>query len=54
MTHKTWIHLCIDMQQMFAEGIPLGCSMDASPQVEEVARRQICGATSTKVGLDDP
>ncbi|MBW9091957.1 cysteine hydrolase [Rhizobium wenxiniae] len=40
MTFKKWIHLCIDMQRMFAEDTPwhVPWMRDVSPQVEEVAR----------------
>ncbi|WP_430252262.1 cysteine hydrolase family protein [Neorhizobium sp. DAR64860/K0K1] len=36
-----WVHLCIDMQRMFAEGTPwhVPWMQDVSPQVQEVARR---------------
>ncbi|WP_080868090.1 cysteine hydrolase [Agrobacterium tumefaciens] len=40
MTFKNWIHLCIDMQRMFAEDTPwhVPWMREVSPQVEEVAR----------------
>lgn len=40
MTFKNWIHLCIDMQRMFAEDTPwhVPWMREISPQVEEVAR----------------
>lgn len=40
MTFKNWIHLCIDMQRMFAEDTPwhVPWMREVSPQVEEVVR----------------
>jgi nicotinamidase-related amidase len=40
MTNR-WVHLCIDMQRMFAEDTPwhVPWMREVSPQVEEIARR---------------
>jgi nicotinamidase-related amidase len=41
MKDNHWVHLCIDMQRMFAEDTPwhVPWMQDVSPQVQEVARR---------------
>lgn len=41
MRYDNWIHLCIDMQRMFAEDTPwhVPWMRQVSPQVDEVARR---------------
>lgn len=41
MTYRNWIHLCIDMQRMFAEETPwhVPWMRNVSPQVLEVAQR---------------
>lgn len=41
MNDSPWIHLCIDMQRMFAEDTPwhVPWMKDVSPQVQEIARR---------------
>ncbi|CZT37163.1 cysteine hydrolase family protein [Rhizobium sp. 9140] len=41
MKDSHWIHLCIDMQRMFAEDTPwhVPWMRDVSPQVQEIARR---------------
>jgi nicotinamidase-related amidase len=39
MNNGRWIHLCIDMQRMFAEGTPwhVPWMKDVSPQIQEIA-----------------
>lgn len=41
MNDSPWIHLCIDMQRMFAEGTPwhVPWMKEVSPQVQEIAQR---------------
>ncbi|WP_276122537.1 cysteine hydrolase family protein [Pararhizobium qamdonense] len=41
MNDSPWIHLCIDMQRMFAEDTPwhVPWMKEVSPQVQEIARR---------------
>ncbi|MGO7646013.1 cysteine hydrolase, partial [Rhizobium ruizarguesonis] len=39
--NENWIHLCIDMQRVFAEDTPWNVPWmrEVSPQIEEVASR---------------
>ena len=41
MNNSPWIHLCIDMQRMFAEGTPwhVPWMREVSPQIQEIAQR---------------
>lgn len=41
MNNSPWIHLCIDMQRMFAENTPwhVPWMKEVSPQVQEIAQR---------------
>jgi nicotinamidase-related amidase len=41
MKHSHWIHLCIDMQRMFAEDTPwhVPWMKEVSPQIQEIAQR---------------
>mgnify|MGYP001570147274 FL=1 len=41
MNDSQWIHLCIDMQRMFAENTPwhVAWMKEVSPQVQEIAQR---------------
>ncbi|MQX81469.1 isochorismatase family protein, partial [Sinorhizobium medicae] len=41
MNNSPWIHLCIDMQRIFAEDTPwhVAWMKEVSPQVQEIAQR---------------
>ena len=41
MNNSPWIHLCIDMQRMFAEGTPwhVPWMREVSPRIQEIAQR---------------
>lgn len=41
MNDKNWIHLCIDMQRMFAEDTPwhVPWMREVSPQIREITQR---------------